>query len=183
MPVAARSFVDYVGADVAIDAWRRIPTLLATAVVGGAWDGFLLMTGWSLAAVRVAWFAYCACLLIAATGLLVLPRERTGLRAAAVVAAAAFILQAAFLALLRPITPMWMLSSLLPPLAQPSVRLQAMLEHLGYRVDDSRADVYQLPLAQGNLVAGPAREWREQLAPWPVGVVDEGGRMRRVIAR
>ena len=116
-PVAARSFVDYVGADVAIDAWRRIPTLLSTAVVGGAWDGFLLMTGWSLAAVRVAWFAYCACLLIAATGLLVLPRERTGLRAAAVVAAATFILQAGFLALLRPITPMWMLSSLLPPLA------------------------------------------------------------------
>ena len=57
------------------------------------------------------------------------------------------------------------------------------MRDLGYRVDDSRADVYQLALAQGNLVAGPAREWREQLAPWPVGVIDEGGRLRRVIAR
>jgi hypothetical protein len=58
----------------------------------------------------------------------------------------------------------------------------ASMRDLGYVVDDSRADVFQLSLARGNLVAGATAEWREQLAPWPVGVVDERGRMRRVIA-
>jgi hypothetical protein len=67
--------------------------------------------------VRIAWFGYCACLLVAATGLLVLPRERTAVRALTVGAGVVFLLQATFLVLLRPITPMWMLSSLLPPLA------------------------------------------------------------------
>ena len=115
--IVSRSVGAYVGSDVAVDAWRRIPALLASAVVGGAWTGFLLMTGWTNEGVRVAWFAYCACLLVAATGLLVLPRERTAVRALAVGAGAVFMLQATFLVLLRPITPMWMLSSLLPPLA------------------------------------------------------------------
>jgi hypothetical protein len=115
--VAARSLGAYVGHDVAVDAWQRIPTLLASAVVGGAWTGFLLMTDWTNAGVRVAWFAYCVCLLIAAAGLLALPRERTAVRALAVGAGVVFLLQATFLVLLRPITPMWMLSSLLPPLA------------------------------------------------------------------
>ncbi|MET0232643.1 MAG: hypothetical protein ABW186_17060 [Rhodanobacteraceae bacterium] len=113
----ARSIGAYVGGDVAVDAWRRTPALLASAVVGGAWTGFLLMTDWTNAGVRVAWFAYCACLLVAAAGLLVLPRERTAVRSLAVGAAVVFVLQATFLVLLRPITPMWMLSSLLPPLA------------------------------------------------------------------
>jgi hypothetical protein len=115
--VVARSVGEYVGTDIAVDAWRRIPALLASAVVGGAWTGFLLMTDWTSAGVRVAWFAYCACLLVAATGLLVLPRERAAVRALAVGAGVVFLLQATFLVLLRPITPMWMLSSLLPPLA------------------------------------------------------------------
>src|SRR5207344_1735667 len=44
-------------------------------------------------------------------------REGTSMRSAAVAAIAVFMLQAAFLVVLRPITPMWMLSSLLPPLA------------------------------------------------------------------
>jgi hypothetical protein len=75
------------------------------------------MTRWSEATARTAWFALCACLAVAAAGLLMLRRERDDLRLAAVAAGAAFIVQAAFVALLRPITPMWMLSSLLPPLA------------------------------------------------------------------
>jgi hypothetical protein len=57
------------------------------------------------------------------------------------------------------------------------------MRDLGYVVDDSRADLYQLALRQGALVAGATAEWGEQLAPWPVRVVDEGGRMRRLIAR
>jgi hypothetical protein len=113
----ARSVAAYLGSDVAVAPWRRIPALLASAVVGGAWNGFLLMTRWSEPTARIAWFVVCACLVVAAAGLLVLRRERDDLRLAAVAAGAAFIAQAAFVALLRPITPMWMLSSLLPPLA------------------------------------------------------------------
>jgi hypothetical protein len=59
----------------------------------------------------------------------------------------------------------------------------ASMRDMGYVVDDSRADVYQLALTQGSLVAGAAGGFREQLAPWPVRVVDERGRMRKVIAR
>jgi len=113
----ARSVATYLGNDVAVAPWRRIPALLASAVVGGAWNGFLLMTRWSEPTARIAWFVVCACLAVAAAGLLLLKRERDDLRVAAVAAGAAFIVQAAFVALLRPITPMWMLSSLLPPLA------------------------------------------------------------------
>jgi hypothetical protein len=113
----ARSVATYLGTDVAVAPWRRIPALLASAVIGGAWDGFLLMTRWSEATARIAWLIVCACLAVAAAGLLLLRRDRHDLRVAAVAAGVAFIVQAAFLALLRPITPMWMLSSLLPPLA------------------------------------------------------------------
>lgn len=113
----AKSLATYLGSDIAVAPWRRIPALLASAVVGGAWNGFLLMTRWSEATARTAWLIVCACLAVAAAGLLLLKRERDDLRIAAVAAGIAFIAQAAFLALLRPITPMWMLSSLLPPLA------------------------------------------------------------------
>jgi len=114
---SVRPIAAYVGKDVAVDAWRRIPTLLASTVVGGAWNGFLLMTPWSEATARVAWLVDCACLLVAAAGLLMLKREREDLRIAAVAAGAAFIVQAAFLVVLRPVMPPWMLSSLLMPLA------------------------------------------------------------------
>jgi hypothetical protein len=46
-----------------------------------------------------------------------LKRDREDLRVAAVAAGAAFIVQTAFLVLLRPVMPPWMLSSLLMPLA------------------------------------------------------------------
>lgn len=112
-----RSVAAYLGADVGVDAWRRVPALLASAVVGGAWNGFLLMTRWSAGVARGVWLVECACLLVAAGGLLSLRRDRDDLRIAAVVAGVAFIAQATFLVLLRPFTPPWMLSSLLPPLA------------------------------------------------------------------
>jgi hypothetical protein len=75
------------------------------------------MTRWSEATARIAWLVDCACLLVAAAGLLMLKREREDLRIAAVAAGAAFIVQAAFLVVLRPVMPPWMLSSLLMPLA------------------------------------------------------------------
>ena len=116
-PAATQRSVDaYVGTDIAVGLWQRIPELLATATAGGAWNGFLLMTPWSSTAIRIAWFVYCACVLVALAGLLRLPRG-SRLRNAAFVAIAIFVLQAIFLAVLRPITPMWMLSSMVPPFA------------------------------------------------------------------
>lgn len=112
-----RSVVAYVAGDLGVDAWRRLPALAASALVDGAWNGFLLMTRWNLGFVRAAWFAYGACLAVSACGLVALVRARPHLRVVAIVAAAVFVGQAIFLVLLRPITPMWMLSSLLPPLA------------------------------------------------------------------
>jgi hypothetical protein len=57
------------------------------------------------------------------------------------------------------------------------------MRDMGYTVDDSRADAYQLSLAMGNLAAGAVGDWREQLAPWPVLVVDDRGRTLRAIRR
>ncbi|MGH8174409.1 MAG: hypothetical protein ACREPX_14815 [Rhodanobacteraceae bacterium] len=111
-----RSVDSYVGSDVAVNFWLRIPELLASAAVGGAWNGFLLMTPWSPGAIRIAWFVYCACVVIALAGVTQLPRG-SALRRGAVIAAGLVVLQAIFLVLLRPITPMWMLSSMVPPLA------------------------------------------------------------------
>lgn len=111
-----RTVGTYVGADVAVHFWRRVPELLASATAGGAWNGFLLMTPWSAAVVRVAWVMFCACVLLALAGLWRLPRRST-LRKAACAAAALVAMQAMFLVALRPITPMWMLSSIVPPLA------------------------------------------------------------------
>lgn len=61
----------------------------------------------------------------------------------------------------------------------------ASMRDLGYVVDDSRSDAYLLSLAFGALVAGDGAgvEWREQLAPWPVRVVDDRGRTLRSLAR
>jgi hypothetical protein len=57
------------------------------------------------------------------------------------------------------------------------------MRDLGYVVDDARADAYQLALTMGNLAAGAGGAWREQLAPWPVRVVDDRGRTLRAIRR
>ena len=114
--IGDRSIETYVAGDVGVRAWQRIPLLVASALAGGAWNGFLLMTPWNLDHVRVAWIVYCACLVFAGAGLFVLPKA-TRLRAAAVAAACVFLAQILFLAALRPITPMWMFSSALPPLA------------------------------------------------------------------
>lgn len=115
--VRDRSIDAYMSKDVAVDFLRRVPLLIESLVAGGAWTGFLLMTTWSAAHARLAWAVYCACLVIAAAGFVMLPRDAARLRLAAMIAAAIFVLQASFLVLLRPITPMWMLSSALPPLA------------------------------------------------------------------
>jgi hypothetical protein len=107
----------YVGADIGVHAARRVPALIAAAVANGPWTGFLLMTSWSASLVRTMWLAYMACLALAAAGLFrarSLPRR---VRIAAAIGGALFFAQVALLVLARPITPMWMLSGALPPLA------------------------------------------------------------------
>ena len=68
------------------------------------------------------------------------------------------------------------------PLSAVSV---ASMRDLGYVVDDSRSDAFQLGTLPGTLRAAGAEgaEWREQLATWPVHVTDEQGRTRRMLAR
>jgi hypothetical protein len=107
----------YVGADIGIHAARRIPALLAATIANGPWTGFLLMTSWSGSIARAAWLLYIACLLIAATGLFRVRSLSARVRIAAAIGGALFFVQAVLLVLARPITPMWMLSAVLPPLA------------------------------------------------------------------
>lgn len=110
--------VAYVGDDIGVDPWRRIPALLESLALGGAWFGFLLMTKWSLTTAKVAWWVYAGCLLFAATGITRLrgAAHRT-LRVLFVAALVMFLGDAVFLAMVRPITPIWMVPSALPPLA------------------------------------------------------------------
>jgi len=115
--IAHRSVDAYVGTDIAVGVAHRFPALAESALVGGAWNGFLLMTTWNAEHARMAWFAYCVCVLVALIGLPFAWRRDAALRRGLVAAAALFVLQTALLVVLRPITPMWMLSTLLPPLA------------------------------------------------------------------
>jgi hypothetical protein len=58
------------------------------------------------------------------------------------------------------------------------------MRDLGYVVDDSRSDAFQLGAALAALAApAPAAEWREQLSPWPMRVTDASGRTLEVLAR
>ena len=116
-PIMLKSVPDYLGKDVLVDPLSRWPQLLRSLAGGGAWWGYLLMTRWSVDAVRVAWMVSCVLGAIAVAGLFRLRRsDRAAFRAAGV-AAALVAVQAAFLVLVRPITPMWMVPSCLPPLA------------------------------------------------------------------
>lgn len=108
----------YVTEDLGVDPLARVPGVLRAIVVGGAWWGLLLMTKWSAAAASIGWWLYCACLLGAGAGLLRLRgHEYAFLFRLGLVALAVFFMQVAFLVLVRPITPMWMVASCLPPLS------------------------------------------------------------------
>lgn len=108
---------DYLGGDVAVDLPARIPALLRSLTLGGAWWGLLLMTNWPAATVRLAWWLWCAALVVGLAGLVLLARRDRRLAWLAGGAAALFVFQCAFVAALRPITPMWMVPAALPLLA------------------------------------------------------------------
>lgn len=118
-PAAAtlKSVPAYLDGDIAVRPLQRIPEVLRSLVVGGAWWGLLLMTTWKAGVVRLAWWIYCACLLFAGLGVWRLRRDDKRLFRLALAAAALLVLQVVFVVLLRPVTPMWMVASCLLPLA------------------------------------------------------------------
>jgi hypothetical protein len=107
----------YLGSDIGQHPIERIAAVAHGALLGGAWWGLLLMTPWKTALVKIAWWILCACLLLAASGLLLIHRQERRLHRLFLGALAVFVLQVAFVVLLRPVTPNWMLPSCLPPLA------------------------------------------------------------------
>jgi hypothetical protein len=107
----------YAGADIGVNAALRIPALMAATIANGPWTGFLLMTPWSGSIARAAWLVYIACLLVAVAGLFRARSMPPRVRIAAAIGGGLFFVQVVLLVVARPITPMWMLSGVLPPLA------------------------------------------------------------------
>ena len=119
MPASAmwqRTLSDYTINDIGNHLGQRLPKLGMALIVGGAWMGLLLLTSWKLAAVKWAWWAYCACLALACAGIVSALRMRR-LRQGFVVAAILLFAQIAFIAFVRGWTTIWMVPSCLVPLA------------------------------------------------------------------
>lgn len=112
----ARGFVDYAGRDLGSAFFRRVlPTTLGIAV-GGGWHGPLLLSRWDLPTVQ---FVHALWLVAVAGGFAAAlwpgaPRPQSRWIA---LAAGLFVLQAAFLAAIRPGVPIWMVNGALPALA------------------------------------------------------------------
>ncbi len=107
----------YLGGDIAVHPLQRIPEVLRSLVVGGAWWALLLMTPWKASVARFAWWVFCAFLLFAAFGVWRVRRSQACLFRLAIGAAALLVVQVCFVVMLRPVTPMWMVGACLPPLA------------------------------------------------------------------
>ena len=112
-----KTFETYAQQDVGVNLIGRIPAYLHALLFGGAWMGLLLMTPWKIATVRIAWWIYCACLLIAGIGVLLPNRQRSTLRVWFAWSFAMLVLQILFTTFVRDHTPVWMVSASLPPLA------------------------------------------------------------------
>jgi hypothetical protein len=114
---ALKPIAGYMGNDIAVRPLERIFTAARGIVTDGAWWGLLLMTPWKAGLARAAWWMYCACLLFAMGGLVLLRGEAARLRRVCLVALLTFLAQIIFVVMVRPITPVWMVPSCLPPLA------------------------------------------------------------------
>jgi len=115
--ILRRSWSDYATNDVGNGFTQRLPKFVAGLLIGGAWNGLLLMTPWRLATVKLAWWIYCACLAIALAGVAALSLRATALRRWVAGAALLLGLQILFVLGIRGWTAVWMLPSCLPPLA------------------------------------------------------------------
>lgn len=107
----------YLDTDLGVHQWWRTDQLVYSVATGGAWVGLLLMTTWKAGVARFAWWVFCGCLAVAAVGVTRLRRRDPRLFRLAQWALACFVAQCALLVFLRPVTPMWMVPSCLPPLA------------------------------------------------------------------
>lgn len=114
---ALKPLSQYVAQEIGVHPWVRIPSVLYGIVAIGAWWGLLLMTPLKLAAARVAWWFYCGSVLTAVAGYALLPADARRLRTIGAWAVVAFVLQVSITVILRPVTPVWMISACLPPLA------------------------------------------------------------------
>ena len=114
---ALRPVAGYVGHDVGVNALGRFAKVLWAIVAGGAWWGLLLNTPLKIGQARIAWGLYCACLLLVACGPLLLRGDALRWRRMFGIALFAWAGQVAFVIAVRPVTPVWMIPSCLPPLA------------------------------------------------------------------
>jgi hypothetical protein len=94
---------------------RLVPSVLGVAI-GGGWSGPLLLSRWDLGTVQLVHFLW---LIAASAGFAAAfwPRAAVDAYRWALFAAILFVAQVAFLVVLRPILPMWMVNTALPMLA------------------------------------------------------------------
>lgn len=110
------AMAEYAARDIGVDPVSRALRLVASVAVGGGWHGMLLLTGFE----RGHWVAVVVAgvaMLAAGTGLSFSQRRGSPELRLACAGLALFAAQAVFLALIRPITPVWMTSTLVPPFA------------------------------------------------------------------
>lgn len=107
----------YLADDVAHATGWRLLAVLRGLVVDGAWWGLLLLTPLPVGLAKALWWLWLAALGVGFCGLGLLRGQDRRLFRLAMAAAGLFVFQAVFLVLLRPITPMWMVSGCMPLLA------------------------------------------------------------------
>jgi len=105
----------YTSNEIAVNFARRVPGLWLGIWINGAWMGFTAMTKWRLGVIHLAWGVYCVLLGFAAVGVSRLEREHRWLRKWFLGAFVYVLMQLVFLAVIRNFTPIWMVSSCLPP--------------------------------------------------------------------
>ena len=110
------AFAHYAAHDVGVDPFVRALRIAASVAAGGAWHGMMLLTE----VPRGEWLGLGVALLAlasAAAGWLVAARNDSATWRLARIGLALFAAQCAFVVLIRPVTPIWMTSALVPPFA------------------------------------------------------------------
>jgi hypothetical protein len=94
---------------------RLVPSVLGIAI-GGGWSGPLLLSRWDMSTVQLVHFLWLIAVSAGFAGAF-WPGASDSARRWALFAAILFVAQVAFLVVLRPILPMWMVNTALPMLA------------------------------------------------------------------
>ena len=110
------AFAQYAGNDVGVDPFTRALRIVASVAAGGAWHGMLLLTevpSGEWLGLGIALFALSS----AAAGWVLAARSDAPAWRLARVGLALFAAHSLFVVLIRPVTPIWMTSALVPPFA------------------------------------------------------------------